>query len=54
MDLKKDYEGIKEEILMFNEFYSTDMINYFSDEYEQLIKERCLANLDKWIIFIQW
>jgi hypothetical protein len=40
IDLKKTYEGIKSEYEQFGEFYSRDMLNFFSDEYEQFIIEK--------------
>jgi hypothetical protein len=46
-DLKKDFEGVKAELDQFNDLYSTEMMNYFSDDHEERIKRECIANLDK-------
>jgi hypothetical protein len=46
-DLKKEYEGVKIELDQFNEFYSTEMMNYFSEDHEDRIKKECIDNMDK-------
>jgi hypothetical protein len=40
IDLKKTYEGIKSEYDQFGEFYSRDMLNFFSEDYEQYLIEK--------------
>lgn len=40
IELKKYYKSIKEELLQFNEFYSQEIVNYFSEDYEQFLKEK--------------
>jgi len=44
IDLKKYYKSIKDELMQFNEFYSQEIINYFSEDYEQQIKEKYLSS----------
>mgnify|MGYP000855146006 CR=1 FL=1 len=44
IELKKYYKSIKDELLQFNEFYSQEIINYFSEDYEQQIKEKYLSS----------
>lgn len=42
IELKKYYKSIKDELHAFSEFYPQEIINYFSEDYEQQIKEKYL------------
>ena len=43
--LKSSYKSLEDELKTFYDLYSSDIMNYYSDEYEQKIKEQVLANL---------
>lgn len=43
--LKSTYRNLEEDLKSFSEHYSPEIMNYYSDEYEQKIKEQVLASL---------
>lgn len=43
--LKSTYKSLEEELKSFSDFYSQEIMNYYSDEYEQKIREQVINNL---------
>jgi hypothetical protein len=43
--LKSTYKSLEEELKAFSDFYSQEIMNYYSDEYEQKIREQIINNL---------
>ena len=43
--LKSTYKSLEEELKTFSDVYSQEIMNYYSDEYEQKIREQVINNL---------
>jgi hypothetical protein len=43
--IKSTYKSLEEELKSFSDFYSQEIMNYYSDEYEQKIREQVINNL---------
>ena len=43
--LKSKYKSLEDDLKTFSDFYSQEIMNYYSDEYEQKIREQVIASL---------
>ena len=43
--LKSTYKTLEDDLKAFSDYYSQEIMNYYSDEYEQKIKEQVIASL---------
>jgi hypothetical protein len=43
--LKSTYKSLEDDLKAFSDYYSQEIMNYYSDEYEQKIREQVIASL---------